>query len=142
MDSKIQKLLSEMISFKENRACKETDIYINTACEKLDKIMLFIRVRNLLGWIDPKFHLSNTDLKKHLLYEDFMNPEDFEEVYGEFSLLFEHIPTLSEVFALKEQHIEFNPSLTEYDIQEIYEYVRVSKVIHPENVTRYYGVEK
>ena len=92
--------------------------------------------------LSPLNELTLTASAVKRQFGTFMNPEDFEEVYGEFSLLFEHIPTLSEVFALKEQHIEFNPSLTEYDIQEIYEYVRVSKVIHPENVTRYYGVEK
>lgn len=138
----IEKLLSEMIYFADKRKCKETDIYLKKAYEKLDKILLFSRVRNLLSWIDPKFHVSQTDLKKYLLYEDFMDPEDFEEVYAEFSLLFEYIPALKEIFALKEQHIEFNEFLTEDDIQEIYEYIRINKVIRPENVTRYYGLKE
>jgi len=123
MKPRIEKLLSEMISFKENRECKETDTCIKKAFEKIGKEILFFRISNLLYWIDPKFHHSDTDLKKYLLYEDFMDLEDFEELHGKFTLVFKHIPELSEIFALKEQHIEFNRSLTESDIQEIYEYV-------------------
>lgn len=66
-----------------------------------------------------------------------MDSEDFEEVYNEFKNLFKYLPELKEIFVLKEKHIEFNPSLSKNDIQEIYEFVKTNYIINPKRITRY-----
>ncbi|WP_430411188.1 hypothetical protein [Kordia sp.] len=142
MNSKIETLLQEMITYKANRKSTETDIYIKKAFEKIEEEILYVSILNLLNWIDPKFHTPGINLEKYLLYEDFMDPEDFEEIHKEFKLLFKYIPELKEIFALKEKYIEFNTSLTKGDIQEIYEYVNVNKIVNPESITRYYDYPK
>jgi len=60
-----------------------------------------------------------------------MEHEDFEEVYSEFKQLFENFSELKALFVLKEQHIEFNPSLKREDIQEVYDFVKTNYNVPP-----------
>lgn len=125
----IEKLLSDMIHLDNNRKLSETDENITSAYENLGDEITFTRIRNLLSWIDPKFHVSTTDLEKYLINEDFMDHETFLEVYDEFKSLFDHILVFDELFELKEEHIEFNPKLSKTEIEEIREYVKENNII-------------
>ena len=125
----IKQLLSEMIYFRLNRKCYETDTYVKVAYENLSNEILFTRIRNLLSWLDLKMQTPMENLEKYFIYEDFMEYEDFTEVYAEFKSLFEHISVFNELFVLKEEHIEFNSSLAKSEIVEIYDYVKENNII-------------
>ncbi|MCT4664209.1 MAG: hypothetical protein N4A45_03120 [Flavobacteriales bacterium] len=129
----IKQLLSDMIYFDDKRECSETDKYIKNAYDNLGYEITFTRIRNLLSWLNPK--ILTDDVEKYLIYEDFMEPEIFMEVYAEFKSLLDHIPVFKELFQLKEKHIEFNSSLTKDDIQEIKTYVGENSVLYQR---RYY----
>ncbi|GEM_PF-6536137 len=137
MDSIIKKLLLEIMYYSNNRKIQKSDVFIQKAQQNLGDINFYIRSENLLNWIDPKNHFAETDLEKYLIYEDFMDIEDFKEIYNEYDLLFKHLPELSRIFKLKEKHIEFNPNLSKEDINEIYQFVKTNYSINPARVTRY-----
>ncbi|WP_066433775.1 hypothetical protein [Chryseobacterium sp. CCH4-E10] len=137
MNTVTQKLLLEIMSYANTRKIENSDIYIKKAQEKLGGVNFYIRSQNLLSWIDPRDRFAFADLEKYVIYEDFMDPEDFEEVYGEFENLFKYLPELNEIFVLKEKHIEFSPSLSKSDIQEIYHFVETNYFIDPRRITRY-----
>ncbi|WP_159265064.1 hypothetical protein [Tenacibaculum maritimum] len=66
-----------------------------------------------------------------------MSYDTFKEVYEEYKLLFEHLPEVKEIYALKEKHIEFNPSLSKNDILNLYQFVEENYVINPNHMSRY-----
>lgn len=132
-----KKLLLEIMSYLNTRKFKENDKYVIKAFEKLGDNLVFTRTSNLLSWLNSQHHLSDTNLEVYNVHEDFMDSEDFEEVYNEFKNLFKYLPELKEIFVLKEKHIEFNPSLSKNDIQEIYEFVKTNYIINLKRITRY-----
>lgn len=136
-----KKLLLEIMSYLNTRKFEENDKYVRRAFEKLGDNVVFTRTRNLLSWLNPQHHLSDTNLEVYNVHEDFMDSEDSEEVYNEFENLFKYLPELKEIFVLKEKHIEFNPSLSKNDIQEIYDFVKTNYIINPKRITRYKSPE-
>ncbi len=133
-----KKLVLEMLSYSYSREIQQADVYIKEAHEKLGEIDFNIINNNLIGWINPRDHLSYTDLENYPLYEDFMDPEDFEYIYSKFRLFFKYIPELHHLFVLKDQHIEFAPNLSKSDIQEIYKFVEDNYVLNPKHFRRYH----
>lgn len=143
MNAIIKKLLLEMISFSNTKKFKKDDSYIKSAYEKIGNEITISRIQNLLSWLNPRHHFSDTNLEKYILYEDFMDAEFYkEEVYKEFYLLFKYLPELKQIFELKEKHIEFNSSLKKNDIQEIYNFVETNYIIDPRRTTRYIKPEE
>lgn len=143
MKAIIKKLLLEMISFSNTKKLKKDDSYIKAAYEKIGSEIIISRIQNLLSWLNPRHHFSDTNLEKYILYEYFMDAEFYkEEVYKEFYLLFKYLPELKQMFELKEKHIEFNSSLKKNDIQEIYNFVETNYIIDPRRITRYIRPEE
>ncbi|WP_298417520.1 hypothetical protein [uncultured Kordia sp.] len=128
MDLKIQKLLTDMIDNFDYRVVAKPDNSLIRAKKEIEISVVNSRVVALFGWIDPREHnLPDFNPNKYVIYErDFMSQEVFEEVSGEFKLVFEKIPELNYIFKLKEEHVEFNSSLSKNDIEEIYEFVKTN----------------
>jgi hypothetical protein len=137
MNAVTKKLLLEIISFLNTRKFKKEDKYVKKAYEKIGDDIVKSRTEDLLSWINPKNHFLYNSLDMMIIYEEHMSRAVFEEVYGEFKLLFEHIPELKEIFVLKEEHVEFKSSLSKKDIQEIYDFVETNYIIDPRRITRY-----
>jgi hypothetical protein len=128
MDSKIQKLLTDMIDNFDYRAVRKPDNCLIKAKKEIGISVVNSRVVALFGWIDPREHnLPDFNPNKYVIYErDFMSKEGFERASGEFKLVFETIPELNYLFSLKEEHVEFNSSLSKSDIEEIYEFIKTN----------------
>lgn len=138
MNQIIKKLLQEIMSFANTRKVKDTDIYINRAQEKMGSRKFYIRSSDLLSWIDPRDHYSFTNKGRYEIFDkEVMERENFEKAYSEFKMLFEYLPELNELFELKEEHIEFNSSLSKKDIQDIYQFVKDTYVIDPRRTSLY-----
>jgi len=137
MNKVTEKLLLEIMNFRNNREFKKEDIYINKINGKIDELNIYTRLGELLTWIDPRDHFSFTDLEKYVIYEDFMTEETIKEITEQFSLLFKYIPELNEIFVFEDRVIKFNPSLNKADIQEIYNFVKTNYVINPSHISRY-----
>ncbi|WP_046756133.1 hypothetical protein [Kordia jejudonensis] len=138
MNQIIEKLLKEIMSFANTRKVKDTDIYIKKAQEKMGSKTFYVRSHKLLRWIDPKGHFPFTNKKKYEIFDrEVMEQEDFEQVYSEYIMLFEYVPELSEIFELKEEHVEFSVSLSKNDIQDIYQFVKDTYIIDPRRTSLY-----
>ena len=137
MNTISKKLMLEIMSFLNSRDFKEDDIYVKKASQRIKSEVLVSRLSELLDWINPRFHFSFTNLDRYDFSEDFMDQETINEIAEEYNLLFKNLPELNEIFILKKLHIEFNPSLTKSDIQELYKFVEDNYVINPKHMTRY-----
>ena len=138
MNPIIKKLLLEMMSYSNTRKFTEDDIYIKKAYEKLGNEIIITRAKNLLlSYLGPRREYVYSNLEELEIHEEHMSYATFKEVYEEYKLLFEHLPELKEIYVLKEKHVEFNPSLTKSDIQELYKFVEDNYVINPKHMTRY-----
>lgn len=128
MDSKIQRLLTDMIDNFDYRVVEKSDNCLIRAQKEIGISVANSRALNLFGWINPRNHnLPDFNPNKYVIYErEFMSEEVFEKVSGEFKLVFETIPELNYLFKLKEEHVEFNSSLSKSDIEEIYEFVKTN----------------
>jgi hypothetical protein len=128
MDLKIQKLLTDMIDNFDYRVVEKSDNCLIRAQKEIGISVANSRVLNLFGWINPRNHnLPDFNPNKYVIYErDFMSKEGFERASREFKLVFETIPELNYLFKLKEEHVEFNSSLSKSDIEEIYEFVKTN----------------
>ena len=138
MNPIIKKLLLEMMSYSNTRKFTEDDIYIKKAYEKLGNEIIITRAKNLLlSYLGPRREYVYSNLEELEIHEEHMSYATFKEVYEEYKLLFEHLPELKEIYVLKEKHVEFNPSLTKSDRQELYKFVEDNYVINPKHMTRY-----
>jgi hypothetical protein len=133
MNIKIEKLLTDMVIYFDYRVNVEPSNYVKKAENKIGRIKTATRLLSLFSWVDPRdYPIPNNNQEKYEIYdEEVMEQEDFEEVYSEFKQLFENFPELTELFALKERHVEFNPSLTKEDIQEVYDFVKTNNNVPP-----------
>jgi hypothetical protein len=142
MKTIIKKILLETMSYLNTGKFNDNDIYLKKAYEETGREILITRLGRLFSWLDPRDHLAFENLQRYIIYKDYMEPEDFSEVYQEFLILFKVLPELTEIFVLKEQHVEFNASLTAADIQEMYDFVETNYVINPLHKTRYIRYNK
>lgn len=128
MDSKIKKLLMDMIDNFDYRVVEKPDNCLLRAKQKLERTIVNSRTLALFGWIDPREHnLPDYNPEKYELFDkEFMDQENFENVSREFKLVFEHIPELNNLFELKEEHVEFNSALSKNDIQEVYDFIKTN----------------
>ncbi|MDH7913767.1 hypothetical protein [Winogradskyella sp. SYSU M77433] len=122
MNSNIERLLSDMISYYDHTKNTEEDNFLLKAQNKLGRKKMFSRTLSLFGWINPINHnLPDFNPDKYDIFDkEVMDSEDFKEVYEGFEFVFKNIPEMKELFVLKEEHVEFNPSLSKSDIQDIY----------------------
>lgn len=126
------------MSFANTRKVKDTDIYIKKAQEKMGSRTFYIRSSDLLSWIDPRDHYPFTNKDRYEIFDkEFMKQEIFEKIYNQFKMLFEYVPELNEIFELKEEHVEFNASLSKSDIQDIYQFVKDTYIIDPRRTSLY-----
>ncbi|CAA0174396.1 hypothetical protein [Tenacibaculum maritimum] len=138
MNPIIKKILLEMMSYSNTRKFTEEDIYIKRAFEKLGSDIIITRAKNiLLSFLGPRRKYIYSNLEKLEIHEKHMSYDTFKEVYEEYKLLFEHLPEVKEIYALKEKHIEFNPSLSKNDILNLYQFVEENYVINPNHMSRY-----
>ncbi len=126
MDSNIEKLLSDMITYFDSTKTNKEDNILLKAEEQLGRKNMFSRTLALYSWINPRNHnLPDYNPNKYEIFDkEVMDRGDFEEVYKEFKFIFKNIPELKWVFILKEVHVEFKPSLSKNDIQDIYKFIK------------------
>jgi hypothetical protein len=133
----IKKLLLETMSYLNTGKFNDDDLYLKRAFDKTGGRILITRLGGLFSWLEPRRHFAFENFERYIIYEDFMDSEDFSYSYGQYEILFKSLPELAEIFELKEQHIEFNASLNTADIQEIYDFVETNYVMNPKHKTYY-----
>ncbi len=134
MNTKIKKLLTDMIAYHDYRITVESDNCVKKVEHKIGRKIVFSRTGNLLGWLNPRSYSFSLEQEKYKIYDkEVMEQEDFEKAYSEFELLFKNFSELKELFVLKKQDVEFNDFLSKKEIQEIHEFVKINYNVPPVN---------